>query len=180
MKALINFIGWNPQKFSMANLPLFTVCYVTLHTMANGCYVLQVEKLFPPNLHDISLVLPNHLVLDWLILRNLYSYNCSYLIGWFEYTDLLYQKTGAVSTDKVLYSLHPYSSVSQYISCVPVDKQCNYCTLFSRLLSKVYMSYLFNHWSVYFWTTAYCKSFKVEKLHGFCGSIDNRETFPVK
>ena len=28
--------------------------------------------------------------------------------------------------------------------------------------------------------TVYCKSFKVEKIHGFCRSIDKRETFMLK
>ena len=28
--------------------------------------------------------------------------------------------------------------------------------------------------------TVYCKLFEVEKFHGLCGSIGNRETFPVK
>ena len=28
--------------------------------------------------------------------------------------------------------------------------------------------------------TVYCKSFEVEKFHGFCGSIGKRKTFIVK
>ena len=80
-----------------------------------------------------------------------------------------------------------FPSVSLYIcACVYIHSSLSYFGL-NKEIMHAFVRGSFGSWGWLFTkknlickSTVYCKSFEVEKFRGFCGSIGNRKTFPMK